>query len=400
LFRLAYISATSVLGLILPFVAVFSSKVKAFSHHRKTGNQPDIGEIKYWIHCASLGEYEMALPLIERLLTEVKIEAILITFFSPSGYTQAIKGDYANRVMYLPLDIRGDVRSFYNKYKPQKAILVRYDFWYNLISEGQKRGVDFYLINGRFKKDHFLFQWYGKAYVECIKIFKGVFTSDEHSAVLLRENNVAAEYTGDTRFDRVNAIAERARKYQEIEEFKGSRKLLMVGSSWEDEESLIIELLKQNQSNLAIIIAPHDLKRVASIVEKFQDFDVQKYSEGKFTPAHKLLILDTMGMLSAMYQYADFALIGGGFRGALHNILEPAVWGCHISFGPNTTKFPEARAFEVAEFALQIRDSATWVDQIAHLLKNNQELLEIKQKSKSFAAENIGATRRILTNMN
>mgnify|MGYP002629479078 FL=1 len=399
MFRIGYTVTTYVAQYILPVAALISPKLKDFLHQRKHAKPPLKGPVKFWIHAASLGEYEMALPLLAKLLPNGHLEDILITIFSPSGYTQAIKGKYASRLMYLPLDTAANVSQFYHDYAPQKAIFIRYDFWFHFINEGQKRGVEFYLVNGRFRPNHFVFAWHGKPYLQLFKGFKGIFTSDTKSAILLKDNGVAAAYLGDTRFDRVDAIAQTAKRYVDIEQFKGNRKLLMVGSSWEAEELLTVQLLARKLDNLAIVIAPHDLKRANEIAHKLHEFSPKKYTEGVFNASDQVLILDTMGMLSSMYQYADFALIGGGFSGALHNILEPAIWGCYLSFGPKISKFPEAQEFVDQGFAMVINSDETWVKQLSHLLSNPKECAYLKQKATDYCASQLGSTARIVNLM-
>lgn len=397
MFRFLYIYSTWILSLFVPFVSLFSSKVAKFFRLRKSASAVKPGQVKYWIHAASLGEYEMALPVIAELLKTHQQEDLLITLFSPSGYTQAVKGEYADRVMYLPLDTLSSVKQFYKTYAPQKAIFIRYDFWYNFMFEGQKRGTTFYLVNGRFQESHFFFKWYGKPYVALLKKFEGIFTSDEKSSKLLKAHGLQnVSYTGDTRYDRVAAIAQSAKTFEKIGEFKGNRNLLILGSSWREEEELVNKLLKVAPQNLAVLIAPHDLSRSDEIVELLQDFKPKKYTDNSFSAGDQVLILDTMGMLSSMYQYADFALVGGGFSGALHNILEPAVWGCHLSYGPNSYKFPEAQYFVEAGFAYSIANDKEWIDLLQALCADDNTLETSKAKAKMFTAANIGATSRII----
>jgi 3-deoxy-D-manno-octulosonic-acid transferase len=400
LFRFLYIYNNWILSLFVPFVSILSSKIAIFFRLRDRAIPVKQGQVKYWVHAASLGEYEMALPLIEKLLETHQKEDILITIFSPSGYGEAVKGDYADRVMYLPIDTYGRVKRFYKEYAPQKALFVRYDFWYNFIYEGQKQGTEFYLVNGRFQKNHFFFKWYGTPYLSLLKKFQGIFTSDEKSSKLLIAKGIKnVIYTGDTRYDRVTAITQSAKPFEVISAYKGSRNLLILGSSWEEEEDLVKILLKVAPQNLAVIIAPHDLSRTDKILEVFRDFKPKRYTDNKFSVTDQLLILDTMGMLSSMYQYADLALIGGGFSGALHNILEPAVWGCHLSFGPHVSKFPEANEFVEAGFAYSIVKDSEWIDIMQDLCSDKSKLESSKAKAKMFTAANIGATSRIVSSI-
>lgn len=371
-------------------------KLKTFLHNRKNTNVPTEGKVDYWFHCASLGEYEMAIPLIEKVLETTSLDKILVTFFSPSGLCQAAEGTYASRIMYLPLDSMSLVRQFYDSFEPKVAFLVRYDLWYNLLYHGLENDVNFYLINGRFKKDHFVFSWYGKPYLNLLSKFSKIFVSDKNSQTNLTSSNLTnIEFTGDTRFDRVAQIASRAKEYKALKDFKGERKLLLLGSSWDAEEKVLLEFLQEENQDLCFVIAPHDLSRVATIQSVFNEFKPKLYTASEITSDDKILILDTMGMLSSMYRYADFALIGGGFSGALHNIVEPAVWGCHISFGPKIEKFPEAHDFIQAGFAHKINNVQTWISTLKNLTTDDALLATVKENASLYVNEQTGATNYI-----
>lgn len=354
---------------------------------------------KYWIHCASLGEYEMAIPLIENIVRKHSKEEILITFFSPSGYNQAIKGEFSDCIMYLPLDDSSLVKQFYDDYFPQIAIFVRYDLWYNFISVGQKRGVRFYLINARFGSQHFVFGPFGKPYYKLLANFAGVYSSDASSQCILLSKGISAFLAGDTRYDRVSNIAQNANPNISIAKFVNGRKVLLLGSSWKPEEDLLVKLLINQPNDLAVIIAPHDVKRSDDIMEQLKVFLPKKYTNGDFGISDSVLVLDTIGMLSSLYQYADFALVGGGFSGALHNILEPAVWGCYIFFGPNVKKYPEAQNFVDAGFAFSIMENDQFLNKIVRLLDDKKELNQIKIKAKVYAISKTGATCHISKNI-
>ncbi|MDA8886027.1 hypothetical protein N8368_05295 [Bacteroidia bacterium] len=400
MFRILYILLTWELNFLSWFICPFSKKLDSFFYARKNTPKVKSGKIKYWIHAASLGEYEMALPVLEELLKKNSLEDILITIFSPSGYSQAIKGPYSGRVMYSPIDTLWQVKSFYKKYAPEKAIFIRYDFWYNLIKEGQINETTFYLINGRFSKNHFFFKRYGKPYLNLLKKFKGLYLSDKLSVTELQSAGIMhSKYTGDTRADRVATIAKNAKQFLEIEKFKGDRNLLILGSSWQPEEDLLLKLLQNKPNNLAVIIAPHDLKRSDSIASKLALYKPKIYTDSSFDDKTQVLIVNTMGMLSSLYQYADFAIIGGGFSGALHNILEPAVWGCHLSFGPKISKFPEAQDFLNEGFAYKITETEKWVKTIVKLNSDSSLLHELQEKSRTYMVLQKGATQTILNSL-
>lgn len=380
------------------FIGFVPEKVKRFFLERRHAQLPQKGKTIYWIHASSLGEYEMALPIIRELIKNgINKGDLLITFFSSSGYKQAVKGEYAERIMYLPLDNKSSVKQFYKDYSPEKALFIRYDLWYNLILEGIKNQTQFYLVNARFTENHFIFNWYGNPYAKLLWSFNRIFCSDQNShKLLLSKEFTNTSYTGDTRFDRVSQIAAEAKTYNSISTFKGFRKLMLLGSSWQEEEELLAKLVGKVPSGLCYIIAPHDISRSLEISEKFNQYQPKLYTEDIFAAEDSILILDTIGMLSSVYQYADFAFIGGGFRGALHNILEPAIWGCHISFGPKVEKFPEASDIVNAGFALSVSNESDWIQEIIQLSEENDRLDQIKKTATSFVSENMGVVQKMM----
>ena len=397
MFRLLYTIISGISPSLLQVVGLFNQKIGSFLSDRGKGEEVTIGTKKFWIHCASLGEYEMAVPIIEELLKQHTLDDLLITFFSPSGYKQAIKGKFKSSIMYLPLDTIRNVNLFYKSYRPTHALFIRYDFWFNFISKGLKRGTNFYLVNGRFTTNHKIFGLLGKPYLKLINQFKTVFVSDNNSYNVLKNNGVQnIELTGDTRFDRVIQLKNSNTLFPEIELFKGGKKLLVLGSSWKPEEELLSQLLAQSDARISVIIAPHDIKRSQEIQTYFSKYDAKMYSEKNFGENDSVLIIDSIGMLSAIYRYADVALVGGGFSGALHNILEPAVWGNQIYFGPKTDKFPEAQDFIDAGFATKIQDGNEWIKNITGLLSDEVQLQKSADLAQEYVANQVGATNKII----
>ncbi|MBT8327713.1 MAG: hypothetical protein KJP21_08315 [Bacteroidia bacterium] len=398
MFNFLYTILSGLSPAILNIIGLFNTKIRTFLEDRKEGQSVKSLPKEYWIHCASLGEYEMAVPVIERLLESYQLKDLLITFFSPSGYNQAIKGKYKEAIMYLPFDGKKNVVGFYDMYQPKRALFIRYDFWYNFIRHGLKRGTRFYLINGRFTANHKIFGFLGKAYLKLLKQFRGIFVSDENSYKVLVSNDIdKVDLTGDTRFDRVIQLKNDNRLFPEIESFKSDRKLLILGSSWKAEEDLLLQLLQKKKANLAVIIAPHDIKRSEEIKKELSEYGTKLYTEGNFSSTDKVLIINTIGMLSSLYRYGDFALIGGGFSGALHNILEPAVWGCHISFGPRIEKFPEASDFIDAGFAYKIENKQEWINEISSSMNDEKKLASIANLANNYVNIQEGATSIIYT---
>ena len=398
MFGILYNLISALSPIMLRIIGVFNPRIKAFLEQRNTGQRPSIQPKKYWIHCSSLGEYEMAIPIIEKLFQTNNHSDFIITFFSPSGYNQAIKGKYKYVIMYLPLDTKKNVKAFYSSYLPEKALFIRYDLWYNYISEGIKLGTEFYLINGRFTAKHKIFTKIGRPYLKLLNSFKGVFVSDKNSYKTLKNNDITRVlFTGDTRVDRVIQLKAMNKDYPDIKEFKSNRKLLIIGSSWNEEEELLLELLERNIPDLAVIIAPHDIERSNQIKNRFKAYNAKLYCNDHFNENDKVLIINTIGMLSSIYKYADFVLVGGGFSGALHNIFEPAVFGNFITFGPNISKFPEAQDFVDKGFGYSIEENKLWIDIILELTNSNDQLEKLSQLSVNFVDDNKGATEAIIS---
>jgi 3-deoxy-D-manno-octulosonic-acid transferase len=262
-----------------------------------------------------------------------------------------------------------------------------------------KRNTKFYLINARFGQNHKIFTGMGKPYLNLLVKFNHVFCSDHDSHNLLVKNNLSnSKYTGDSRYDRVKSIATTKEPTINLDGFKSDSNVLVVGSSWPQEEAILTRLMEA--TDLKIVIAPHDISeaRIESIVQLLNQFEPKRISKG-YSDSDRLLILDSIGHLSTVYQYADFALVGGGFSGALHNILEPAVWGCHISYGPNTEKFPEAQDFVNQGFAMKIENEEDWTNTISELNADPEKLKAVQQKSIEFVESNTGATATVLSSI-
>lgn len=389
-------------ALLLPVVSFFSKKIRIWSAARNIGQKPLFQTKKFWFHCASVGEYEMALPLISSLIQKHGIDAILITFFSPSGYNYAIGKEYQSVVMYLPKDTAQEVSEFYARYRPQIAVLVRYELWYNLLKIGLSKGVKFYLINARFGNHHFLFKSLGKPYQKLLHRFSHIFASDQVTATLLKHhgfNNIS--FVGDTRYDRVFEITKTKKSYPILEQFKNNLPLVVLGSSWPTEEQWMADFLEKNKTGVKTIVAPHDISpdRIQTVANTFKNTKAIIYTEigDRDTSQYNVLILNTMGMLSSVYQYADVAFVGGGFSGALHNIIEPGIWGCALTYGGNTDKFPEAKDFVNAGAAFIAQDSDSWAHELKAILNSPKTLATMKEKAKIFSAGNLGASQKILS---
>lgn len=353
---------------------------------------------RMWIHVASLGEFEQARPIIEHIRKEQREVEIIVTFFSPSGYE--IRKDFAlaDAVHYLPADTPHNARRFIETLKPDIAIFIKYEFWLNYLSELRKRNIATFLVAATFRKESIFFKPWGKLWREALKTYSTIFVQNDTSVELLRSIGIeSAVVAGDTRFDRVMAIAKEARQLPVIEAFRGARPLLVAGSTWPKDEELIAQLAKENR-DVKIVIAPHeiDTRHVDNIIARCEGKaihytacdDTTRYDD------YQILVLDTMGMLSAVYRYARWAYIGGGFGAGIHNTLEAAVYGLPIAFGPRYQKFNEATEMISRGIAHSISDYdelRAWFRD----MKDEDMWHSVHHAAERYTSANCGATERI-----
>jgi 3-deoxy-D-manno-octulosonic-acid transferase len=358
------------------------------------------GEQYIWFHCASLGEFEQGRPLMERMKKEDPSCKILLTFYSPSGYEIRKNYEGADYVYYLPADTPEKVRRFLDLVNPKAVFFIKYEFWFNFLDEIGKRGIPAFLVSGIFREEQHFFKWYGSWFREKLKSFKRFYIQDEASAALLERfgfTNVLV--SGDTRFDRVLEIAADARELPMTEAFKGNKKLIVAGSTWEADEELLLSL-QPDTSGYKLLIAPHEIgeEEVAASVRRFES----KYRVMTWSGANKsnvkdseILIVDNIGMLSSLYRYGDIAYIGGGFGEGIHNILEAAVCGLPVIFGPNYEKFSEANELIAAGGAFCVRDT-TELRKVFALLTDDPHVIQIASEiSRNYVRKKSGATSRI-----
>lgn len=347
-----------------------------------------------WVHVASLGEFEQGRPIIEKIKAERPEYKILLTFFSPSGYEIRKNYQGADYIFYLPIDTKSNAREFLDIVKPQIAVFVKYEYWINLLSELKVRNIPTYIVSAIFRRDSIFFRSTGNMWREALKSFNTLFVQDENSKALLAElghDNVVV--AGDTRFDRVAQIAAAAKKIELIEQFKGDSRLFVAGSSWGPDEDLIVRLANENPT-IKFIVAPHEMEqtRMAKI-EQTATGGAVRYTKIEGDIADKqILILDTIGMLSSVYGYADFSYIGGGFGVGIHNTLEAATFGLPIAFGPNYQKFKEARDMIALGGATSVSNYEELSAWFAPLRDDEQHLKRVSQISKDYTTKNQGAT--------
>jgi len=354
---------------------------------------------RIWMHCASLGEFEQGRPLIEALRQQKSKAIIVLTFFSPSGYEVRRNYPNADHVYYLPSDTKQNAREFLALIRPTLVIFVKYEFWYHYFAETQKSGAKFILISGSFRKSQPFFKWYGSLYRKMLGALSHIFVQDEKSLGLINKlgfNNVTL--AGDTRIDRVQNIASHARSLPSLEMFLNGEKAFTGGSIYPVENEFIHKAYLENLIPGKIILAPHkvDTEHIKPIIEVWGD-EAMLYTEfnEKESRTKRILILDTIGLLSNIYKYASIAAIGGGFGKGIHNTLEPAAFGIPVIFGPKYEKFKEAIEMKETGAAFSFEDYDGFKN-ILLKLNNPQFANSAGEKAASYIKSNAGGTEKIL----
>jgi len=353
-----------------------------------------------WVHCASLGEFEQGRPLIESLKRQNPQVRIVLTFFSPSGYEIRKNYPQADFIAYLPTDTRRNAARFLDLLQPDLAVFVKYEFWIHHLLALQKKQVPTLLISALFRKDQVFFKWYGGLFRSVLSVFSHIFTQNEPAAALLRQLGLkAVTVAGDTRVDRVMQLAESAPSYPVAEAFRGNSKLLIAGSTWPEDEALLLPfLLESLPDGWKAIIAPHqaDAAHVQPILRALDKAAIP-YSQATAENAAtaRFLVIDNVGMLSSLYQYGAVAYIGGGFGAGIHNTLEPIAFGLPVIFGRKYEKFEEARYLVENGGGFSIQNQDTLAVAFRQL-----EAPEFYKKSsetaKSYLLNNQGATGQIV----
>lgn len=405
--QLLYNILIRITGIGLKISALFSSKMKLFINGRKFVwkhlNKTFTTQDKIiWVHAASLGEYEQAVPVIEALKRDFPTSKILISFFSPSGYEIKKNNSLADCTIYLPLDTPKNAKRFVASLNIQLAIFVKYEVWPNYLKELQGRGIPKMIISGVFRENQIYFKPYGKFLQQALFSFDYIFTQEESSKNLLLANGYKnAILGGDTRYDRVYKQRTYNNKVPFIDEFIDGKTCIVCGSTWPEDEKAIIDYINQTKHDIKLIIAPHVVKEnhVNEVYKQLQ-VPTQKYSQLSTTSNIKntqVLLIDSIGLLSKLYSYAAFAYVGGAMGNTgLHNILEPATFGIPIIIGENHKKFPEATAMKQAGALIEVANDYELKLAFDNFLTTPQTCLNMGDKAIQFVRSQLNATQKII----
>lgn len=352
-----------------------------------------------WVHAASLGEFEQGRPVIEVIRARHPGHKVLLTFFSPSGYE--VRKDYpgADWVCYLPIDTPRNARRFVAIAKPQVAIFIKYEFWLNYLRQLSRRGCRTFLVSAIFNREQVFFKWYGGLFRRALRRFEHIFVQNEASQWLLQTIRVGAvTTTGDTRFDRVAAVAEAAREVPAIGQFAGGERVVVAGSTWPADEHVLLEIIKRH-AGLKFVIVPHEIEadRIDKLLlnsprpaVRYTQFDPKRDAGAQ------VMVVNVIGILSSIYRYGAYAYVGGGFGVGIHNTLEAAAFGIPVAFGPNYLRFREACELIELGAAMSI-ESADELDGWLTRLENDPAAYEQACKlSGEYVSKNRGATRKIV----
>lgn len=397
-------------GFFLKIIALFNRKIEFFVEGRRETFFKLISLISrddhvIWFHCASLGEFEQGRPIMEKLKEQHPTYKLVLTFFSPSGYEIRKNYEIADLVCYLPLDTKQNAKKFLDIVNPELAVFVKYEFWPNILNELQNRKVKTILISGIFRENQAFFKWYGSWMRKSLNAFEHFFVQDENSKALLNSikfTNVTV--SGDTRFDRVYEITKQNNQLSFIDEFKSNKHTLVAGSTWKEDEELLVDYINNIASkNEKFIIAPHNInsediqKLKNSIAKKTVLFSEMKNQNLKNLEEFQIFIIDTVGILTKIYSYADVAYVGGGFtKSGVHNVLEPATFGIPIVIGPNYHKFNEAIDLVKEEACFVIDNSEKLSVLLNKFFIEKQKKHEAGNKALNYVVKKTGASTKIL----
>jgi 3-deoxy-D-manno-octulosonic-acid transferase len=353
-----------------------------------------------WFHAASLGEFEQGRPIMEEVKKKLPKYKILLTFFSPSGYEVRKNFAGADYIFYLPADTPRNAWRFVQTAEPEMAVFVKYEFWFNYIRFLYMRDIPLIYVSAIFRPGQFFFKSYGRWFRKILQQVRFFFVQNRESLELLQSINIQhATLSGDTRFDRVWTAAQSRKEFPLIRRFAGSHQVILAGSTWPADEEIMLQFMKGNKAPFKYIIAPHEIhpKRIVAFIER-SGLNCLRYSEATEEHVDKaqVLIIDSIGILLHLYQYAGIAYIGGGFGKNIHNILEAATFGVPVIFGPKYHKFQEAHDLLLAGGAFTIRNGGEFRESAHQLLDDPGKLKAASEACRNYVESKTGATEQII----
>jgi len=392
----------SIYYLLVQFVSIFDTKAKAILTGQKRSIQILKNEQHHeviWFHCASVGEFEQGYPLFNKLRNQYPNHEYLITFYSPSGY-QFVREKYPTEwVLYLPKDTRKNMRFFIEKVNPSLVFVVKYEFWFHLLNELKKKEIPAFLLSGIFRENQLFFKpFVGTFFSSILKKFTHLFLQDISSFEILNSIKINQKtVSGDTRFDRVLENKKAPFVDEKIEQFIGDKKVFIAGSCWSEDVEVIQSIISHLPADWKIILAPHEMNtfKINWIKDSFQ-----YYTSSSINVESKILIIDTMGLLSKVYRFSNLTYIGGGFGKGIHNILEPAVFEHPIFIGPNYQKFNEAKSLIQLGCVFSLSTKNEVPNLISKIILNPCKIDEIKLKMGRYIQENTNVSDRIMVLLN
>jgi 3-deoxy-D-manno-octulosonic-acid transferase len=385
----------------------FNSKIRSFNNERKNvlknlENSVSKNDNHIWIHVASLGEYEQGLPIFKEIKSLYKNHKIILSFFSSSGYEVRKNNSIGDLTIYLPLDSPYNAKKFISLLNLKMAFFVKYDFWPNYLQNLKNNNVPTYLLAGLFRENHWFFKWYGSGFLNLLKSsITHFFVQNKESKNLLASYNITnCTLMGDSRFDRVNSLLNQNNEIKNIKEFIGDKICLVAGSTWKEDESIMINSINDN-NDLAWIIAPHQINKKQ--IKKFQDklkcesIIHSNLNQNNVTTA-KVLIIDSIGLLTRLYSYSDISYVGGGMgNSGLHNILEPAIFKNPILIGKNYLNFPEAKNLIAENGAVSVKDAKEFKRILNELIENKRERIKMGKINFNYIKSNLGTTKNVIS---
>ncbi|MBS2100793.1 3-deoxy-D-manno-octulosonic acid transferase [Carboxylicivirga linearis] len=401
---LIYNIGIALYSFLIGLVSPFNQKAKLLKNGRKESlkllKSISLQGPVVWIHAASLGEFEQGRPIIEALKKDYPQYKVVLTFFSPSGYEVRKNYDLADYVFYLPADTKRNAKKLIDAINSEKVFFIKYEFWYHYLNALKRKNIPVYGVSMIFREKQSFFQWYGGWFKKMLNCFAKFYVQDETSGQLLSGIGVENySVAGDTRFDRVRDIAKASAEIDLVDRFVGDcNKVIVAGSTWAPDEDILLEYLEKEGQDVKLVIAPHEIheSHIKQIESKLSVPYFRYTKQVENITDCRVLIIDTIGMLSSIYKYGQVAYIGGGFGVGIHNTLEAATYSMPVFFGPNYKKFREARDLIEVGGGFSIQNGSEFQIGMGQLWADEEYLKDASLKAGQYVNKMCGATRKIM----